>query len=304
MAMSSCVRPLYRLSLGWVTARLQSTEYCAPALRAAAVVCLRGDGAYLESCLRHLIENGLDYAILDNGMDEPSRELLARAPFRDSLLAVESLPFQGTFELERQIEAKERLFERLDADWLVHLDVDEAMHALVEGERLIDSLSRLDAAGYNAIEFDEFVFLPIDQSFVPGAAPQPICTYYLFRPDPGPRLMRARKKRAGLTMAPAGASAGSGHWLFGDDLRLAPERFVLRHYIVRDQDHARRKYIERSFAETELARGWHSNRVGYPPEAFDFPPAAALRRLPEPSSRSFDLSDPKTTHYWQWGAGG
>lgn len=272
-----------------------------PAVRAGAVVCVREDGAYLESCLRHLISHGIDYAILDNGMDADALNLLGRPPFRNSLLALEKLAFHGSFELRRQIEAKEELFRRLDVDWLIHLDVDEVMHAYVEHERLIDSISRLDAAGFNAIAFDEFVFLPIEQPYEPGSALQPICTYYFYRPSEGPRLMRARKKSAGLTMAPAMPDPrAAGHRLFGEGLRLAPERFALRHYLVLDQAHAHRKYVERVFAQVELAAGWHRNRIGYPSRAFTFPPATALRRLSHPASRAFDPSDPKSFHYWQW----
>lgn len=275
-------------------------------LRAAAVICLRDDEAYLEACLSDLIRNGVQYAILDNGMDARAHALLGRPPFCDSLLCLERLPFNGSFELGLQIQAKEALFDRLDVDWLIHLDVDEMMHADIEGERLIDSLARVDAAGFNAIDFDEFVFLPVEQPYDPGAAPQPVCTYYYFRPFEGPRLMRARKKSAGLTMAPPDSdAAASGHLLYGEDIRLAPERFVLRHYIFRDQAHARRKYLERVFADRELAVGWHRNRSGFSPEAFTFPPAAALHRLPDGASRAFDRSEPKAAHYWQWdGAGG
>ncbi len=273
----------------------------APALRAAAVICVRDDGAYLESCLRHLLENGVDFAILDNGMDDAARALLEKPPFRDGLLAVEPLPYDGAFVLDDQLRAKERLFERLDADWLIHLDVDEAMHAYVEGEPLVDSLARIDAAGFNAVNFDEFVFLPVDQPYRPGTACQPLCAYYHFRPDDGPRLMRARKKSAGLTMLrPDGSDAAGGHRLFGSGLKLAPERFVLRHYIFRDQTHARRKYADRSFSAAEVARGWHRNRIGHPADAYAFPPIELLKRLPDPTSRAFDTSDPKRLHYWQW----
>ena len=274
-------------------------------MRAAAVICVREDGAYLESCLRHLLENGVDFAILDNGMDEAARALLERPPFRDGLLAVEPVPYDGAFALEDQLRAKERLFERLDADWLIHLDVDEAMHAYAEDERLVDSLTRIDAAGFNAINFDEFVFLPVDRPYTPGAAPQPLCAYYHFRPKDGPRLMRARKKSAGLTMVrPDGSDAAGGHWLFGKRLRLAPERFALRHYIFLDQAHARRKYVDRSFSEAEVARGWHGNRIGHPPDAYTFPSLELLKRLPDPTSRDFDTSEPKRLHYWQWPARG
>ena len=268
---------------------------------AVAVICLRDDDAYLESCLKHLIAHGIDYAILDNGMGSDARGVLNRAPYRQHLWELQTLPFHGAFELERQIEAKERMFEALQADWLIHLDVDEAMHAYAEGERLIDSLARVGAAGFNVVNFDEYVFLPLDRDYEPGACPQPLTAYYLFKPWDGPHLMRARRKDANLSMAPGGGALAAGHLVFGDAVRISPESFVLRHYIVRDQDHARRKYTRRLFSEAELARGWHGNRVGHAESAFSFPPRSALKQLSNPASRAFDRSDPKREHYWGWG---
>ncbi len=272
-------------------------------MQAVAVICVRGDDPYLEGCLRHLIAHGVDYAVIDNGMSAEDRALLQRAPFRDGLREMRRLPYAGAFELERQIEAKERMFETLEADWLIHLDVDEAMHAYAEGERLIESIARIDALGFNVINFDEYVFLPVDQAYQPGACPQPLTAYYLFEPGPGPRLMRARRKSANLSMAPSGLdSAGAGHAIYGEGLRLAPEAFVLRHYIVTSQDHARRKYTERVYSEVELQRGWHANRTGRPAQAFDFPSAEALKRLPSAGSHALDRSDPRRAHYWDWPA--
>ncbi len=273
----------------------------ASSIRAVAVICIHRGGGYVESCLRHLIDNGVDYAVIDNGMDADCRALLERPAYRRSLVDLHTLPFHGVFELERQIEAKERMFEALDADWLIHLDVDETMHAYVEGERLIDSIARIDAAGFNVINFDEYVFLPVDTDYAPGAAPQPLTCYYLFDPGEGPRLMRARRKSAGLSMVPPDqAPAAAGHLVFGSGLALAPESFVLRHYIVRDQAHAGVKYTRRVFSQAELSRGWHGNRAGRPKAAFDFPSAAALKRLSSPDARDFDRSDPKRQHYWDW----
>ncbi len=270
-------------------------------MRATAVICVRDDDAYVEGCLRHLIDHGVDFAVLDNGMGAEARALLDRPPFRDHLREVRPLPYNGAFELERQIEAKERMFEALDADWLIHLDVDEVMHSYVPEERLIEAIARIDAGGFNVINFDEYVFLPLEQSYRAGACPQPLTAYYLFDPGIGPRLMRARRRSANLSMAPGSSDPGAaGHRLYGDDVRLAAESFVLRHYIFRDQDHARRKYTERAYAPGELTRGWHANRVGRPAAAFDFPPPESLKHLPGAGSQAFDRSDPKRTHYWDW----
>lgn len=264
-------------------------------LRAVAVICVRGDDAYLESCLKHLIAHGVDYAILDNGMSPEALALLDRPLYRQRLRELRPLPFHGAFELERQIAAKARMFEAIDADWLIHLDVDEVMHAYVEGERLSDSLARIEAGGFNVVNFDEYVFLPLEAPFEPGASPQPLTGYYLFDPG-GPRLMRAWRKGAGLSMSLDAA----GHLVTGLGVRLAPEHFVLRHYIVRDQDHARRKYTTRVYAKGELERGWHANRICHAEEAFTLPPRSALKWLDDPSSHRLDRSEPHRQHYWDW----
>jgi hypothetical protein len=267
-----------------------------------AIVCIREDEEYVAGCLSHLIENGVQYAIIDNGLGDASRELLAQARYRKHLVAFAELPFSGAFELDRQIEKKEEVISRLRADWVIHLDADEIMESHVEGESLADAIARIDAQGWTVINFEEYVFLPVDGPYRPGPRlPQPLCSYYYFRPTPGPRLMRARKNSPGLSMTPSSreASAG-GHLVFGSEVKLAPESFALRHYIVRDQDHAYRKYVGRQFAAIELERGWHRNRVGHPQAAYAFPDPASLRRLPRAASRAFDRSDPKSTHYWEW----
>jgi hypothetical protein len=92
-----------------------------------------------------------------------------------------------------------------------------------------------------------------------------------------------------------------GHLLTGSELRLAPERFALRHYMVRSQEHAFAKYTTRIFAGGDLARGWHQARFNQKIESFNLPPAAVLRRLPFVGHRELDRSDPWDMHYWKRG---
>ena len=266
-----------------------------------AIICIREDDDYVANCLSHLIDNDVHYAIIDNGLSDASRELLATSRFRSRLVDLTELPFTGEFELNRQIETKEEIISRLGADWVIHLDVDEIMESHVDGETLAEAIARVDAQGWTVVNFEEYVFLPVDEPYRPGPDRQPLRCYYYFRPWSGPRLMRARKKDAGLTMvSPAGVPFGAGHALFGGEARVAPESFALRHYIVRNQEHALAKYPGRRFASSELDRGWHHSRVGHPAGAYGLPDARALRQLPHADARTFDRSDPKSTHYWQW----
>jgi hypothetical protein len=106
--------------------------------------------------------------------------------------------------------------------------------------------------------------------------------------------MRAR--RTDITISHV---EGAGH-VFSGDYKLAEETMALRHYVVRDQEHAYQKYTGRKFPADELAIGWHTNRHGQPRQSFTFPPAHALKALSTPDSRDFDRSAPFKTHYWQW----
>src|ERR1700688_5162437 len=88
------------------------------------------------------------------------------------------------------------------------------MHSYREGEGLRDALSRLDAEGWNVVNFDEFVFLPIERDYQPEMwGRQPISYYYFFQPS-SPRLMRAWKRNGGFSSAAFG-----GHLLAGSNLR-------------------------------------------------------------------------------------
>jgi glycosyltransferase involved in cell wall biosynthesis len=259
-----------------------------------AVVAIRNEEAYLANCLRHLARNGIDFAIVDNGSTDASADIYRRGEFRANLVEVRHLPFDGTFSLVEQLRCKTEIIEQLATDWVIHVDADEIMHSYREGETLNDALTRVAAGGWNATNFDEFVFLPIEHDYVVDAhAPQALEHYYFFEPR-SPRLMRAWQKSAGLTMIGHG-----GHLLSGPDLRLADERFALRHYLFRDQAHAFEKYPVRSFAPDELERGWHRARAGHPAHAFVFPPAAALKRIVPPNARALDRSEPWTQHFWQ-----
>ena len=263
-------------------------------MNVTAVLAIRNEEACLANCLRHLVRNGVDFVVIDNGSADGSAEIYRRREFTKGLVDVLELPFAGVFSLSTQLERKMDVIRALETDWVIHLDADEIMHSRTEGEPLNEALARIDAAGWNAVNFEEFVFLPVENDYVPDAhGHQPLLHYYFFRPS-SPRLIRAWKKTAGFSLVEQ-----AGHLLTGPDLRLGPEYLVLRHYIFRNQEHAFHKYPAREFSVDDLARGWHGNRVNQPMESFRFPPAGYLRKLSVSDARSMDRSDPWDVHYWQ-----
>ena len=260
-----------------------------------AIIACRNEESYLENCLRHLLANGISFAIIDHESSDGTVGLLKSPDLRKGLVHYQVLPFIGVFELRAQLDAKEALAERLAADWVIHHDADEVMHSYRQDETLHDAIVRLAAKGANVINFDEFVFLPVDNAYVPGAGPQPLCHYYFFEPSPC-RLMRAWNRRDGL-----GMKRSSGHRRTGEGIHFADESLALRHYIFRSQMHAYQKYTLRLFSVYETRElGWHANRVNQPINRFGFPPASLLERLDSPASSALSKARPKAQHYWQW----
>lgn len=259
-----------------------------------AILAIRNEEAMLGNCLRHLVRNGLRVAIIDNGSTDDSASIYRASEFAAHIVEVTELPFAGVFALEEQLRAKQAVAERIGGDWILHVDADELMHSYRADETLAEGLARLGAEGWNAVNFDEFVFLPIERDYPVRADGFPDLSLYYFYQPSFPRLMRAWRPGAGLSPVESG-----GHQLGGAGRRLAPESFALRHYPFRSQAHAYEKYATRSFAAAELARGWHWQRVGQPRRRFRFPAAGRLKRLPTPACRALERSDPWALHYWQ-----
>ena len=259
-----------------------------------AVLAIRNEEACLANCLRHLVRNGIDFVIIDNNSLDASAEIYRRREFAANLVDVQDLPFAGAFSLTEVLQRKMEIIESLNTDWVVHLDADEVMHSYREEETLNEALFRLDANGWNVINFDEFVFLPIEHDYVAEApGHQPMSHYYFYQPF-APRLMRAWKKVSGFSLTEHG-----GHLLTGSDIRLARERLALRHYIVRSQEHAFEKYLKRVFAANDLERGWHQARLNQKMDSFRLPSSAVLRKLPTVGHRNLDRTDPWKVHYWK-----
>ena len=173
-------------------------------MNVTAVLAIRNEEAYLANCLRDLISNGLNFVIIDNDSTDSSAQIYGRREFAPHLVQVCRLPFSGVFSLSEQLQRKMEVIEALNSDWVVHVDADEILHSYREGEGLREALSRLDAEGWNVVNFDEFVFLPIERDYEQEMwGRQPISYYYFFQPS-SPRLMRAWKRDGGFSSAAFG----------------------------------------------------------------------------------------------------
>ena len=256
-----------------------------------AIVCVRNERGYLDGLIKNLRGQGIDIVFIDNASTDGSREIID-GHVGSSVLRVLDLAYKGSFSLSDQLQAKAGVEKTLKHDWIMHVDADEIHHASSDNISLVDVARRADKGGYNAINFEEFVFLP---QLGQDTSHLETLRYYYFAPL-FHRLVRLYRRGQGLDNR-----AGAGHRVNGNPI-IYPQNQVLRHYIALDQSHLIKKYLGRVFDETELRKGWHRNRVGLTEEML------SLRRfeddmfdyLPTRDSRAFLRNRPRNRHFWSW----
>ena len=256
-------------------------------MRIVVLLTFRNEARTLARTLEHLATQAVDVCLIDHGSQDGSRAIaesfLGRGVFR-----IVDQPYDGQFNLPEQMRFKERLLSSIDADWFMHNDADEIRHAPRRFANLRDGIAHWDREGYNAIEFDEFIFLPTDneqrferRDFVAGMR-----HYYYFKPQPLHRLNAWKN-----TGVPVDLHTHFGHRAEFEGRRIAPEPFIMRHYIVLSRAHALAKYCARVHSETEIRTfGWNDERVGFRPEKLKFPPKEQLKFLGP--DEAFDTTDP------------
>jgi glycosyltransferase involved in cell wall biosynthesis len=250
-------------------------------MKVLAIIAARNEGRYIDRCCRHLVEQGVDFAVIDNESTDDTRARAERFRGR-GLVHVETHPYTGFYDWIGLLRRKEEIARQLDAEWYMHLDADEIPEPPVRGERLLERIREVDAQGCSAVNFDEFVFVPTSADerhegtdYVAGMR-----KYFFFEPWPQ-RLVRLWKKAADIDLSSSG-----GHDARFEGRSLYPVNFALRHYIALSESHLRRKYTsERTYSAEEVARGWHGWRATF---------ASAAVRLPEPS----ELADTTTDGGW------
>ncbi|MDD3813708.1 MAG: ATP-binding cassette domain-containing protein [Desulfocapsaceae bacterium] len=260
--------------------------------RVVALLAIRNEALYLPRCLEHLHQQGIETCVIDNDSCDESlaiaKQYLGRGVFR-----IERQPYTGYFDLVEQLRIKEQLAAEIEADWFIHHDADEIREPPPGFSTLLAALIMVDQAGYNAVNFDEFVFLPVEndcEDSEPSDFVARFRDYYFFSPQPLHRV-NAWKKQS----SPVDLVSMAGHQVVFPKRNLYPEAFILRHYLALSRKHLLKKYgQERIYSPKEVEeRQWHGARARFDPSKVRLPRRQELKNF---DNDGWDRSNPFTTH--------
>ena len=222
--------------------------------RVTALMAAHNEEDIVGQVVRDLVEQGIGVYLLDHGSTDDTRGEVERAAGR-ALVGLERLDVEG-FSLQAILERKAQLARELDASWFINQDADELRESPWTDANLFEGIRRVDALGYNAIDFEVLNFWPTHDDFRKGDDVR--AAFPLFeRGGTFDRLqIRGWKKVDG----PFDLLSSGGHEIAFAGRRVFPLRFLLRHYPIRGQAHGERKVFQERrprFAASERQRGWH-----------------------------------------------
>lgn len=269
-------------------------------MRVVALLATYNEERFIERCIRHYIEHGVEVFLLDNDSTDRTVEL-AETYRGKGLIGIERFPRAGVFDWRAILRRKEELADTLDADWFMHVDADEIRVPPRPGRALRDMFSEVDETGFNAVNFMEFTFIPTreEPDHDHPRFTETMLSYYPFAPTFPHRLNAWKRQPARVDLASIG-----GHHVQFAGLRMFPESFPMRHYLFLSVSHFIEKYARRLHNEADLKKGWHGWRARVVPSLVELPSRDELRTYR--GDESLDASNPRAQHYaeqWSRSAG-
>jgi glycosyltransferase involved in cell wall biosynthesis len=260
-------------------------------MRIVALMTIRNEALYLARTLKHLYSQGVETCVIDNGSTDSSREIvqsfLGKGVFR-----IESLPYKEAFELLTILQNEERLAREIEADWFLHHDADEIREAPAPFTTLKEGIEEADRLGYNAVNFEDFVFVPTSdtEAYEGTDFVKEMRYYYLFAPRPLHRVNAWKKTSALIDLG-----GFAGHQVEFEGRKIFPTNFILRHYMFLSKAHAIEKYTKRTYSTSEVQKlGWHGFRPNFKSHHLKLPGKKKLHQLQE--NGIWNKTDPLIKH--------
>ncbi len=128
-------------------------------MRIVAILATFNEARFIAGCDQHLRDQGVDVYLIDNESTDDTVALAERY-LGAGVIGIESMPRAGASDLQARLKRKEELAQRLDADWLMHVDADEFHVVPAPRRSLAQAFAEADEGGFNAVNFIEYTFIP------------------------------------------------------------------------------------------------------------------------------------------------
>ena len=263
-------------------------------MRVIAILASYNEERFIGGCLEHLFGQGVEAYLIDNCSTDRTVEIAEHYLGR-GLIGIETFPREdGLYYWEAILRRKEELAATLEADWFMHMDPDEIRLPPRSDRTLAQAFAQVEAQGYNAVNFVEFVFVPTQEApdHDHPRFQQTMKWYYAFQrsfPEWRPHRRNAWKRQP----EKVDLAGRSGHRVRFPGLRMSPEFFKMRHYLFLSAPHALHKYANKKFDATSGSQ-MRAQLTGLPLEGIELPSQKELHYYT--SDDQLDLSNPRTQH--------
>jgi glycosyltransferase involved in cell wall biosynthesis len=225
--------------------------------RVCAIVPCFNERDVIVATVRRLVSQGIEVVVVDNESTDGSADLV-REHFGTERVAVETWSANGTYELASLLRRIEQIAASHPADWIVMQDADEVRQPPWLGVSLRDALWTMQRRGFNAVDHTVLNFVPVPADRFAEGDPADALLHFDF----GRHRGYFHQIRAWRNVGPVSLAQHGGHVAEFPGRRVAPYKFLLRHYPIRSQEHGLRKIlVERRprWPPEELAKGWHTH---------------------------------------------
>lgn len=264
-----------------------------PLPRVCAMVPVHDEIRMVGPCLDHLIALGCHVHVF---CDRSPPEVVAQAEQRlgRGVVAVEQRQSSTCFDLTALLREAEKFANQADYDWFLRCDVDEFRLPERPDESLPAFVARVEAAGFNAVNFRELVFIPTCEQpdHDHPRFRETMRRYYVFQPRP---LFRCQlwKKPDG----PIDLITYAGHRVDFPGMQVYPHFPPMCHYLYLSRDHFLKKYAARTYPKEELEKGWHGWRQRIADVEVQLPHDTELALYDLARPCEVDSSNPRTTPF-------
>jgi len=266
-------------------------------MRIIGIIPVYNESDNIGFVLDHLLSQGIEPVVLDNGSTDGSDRICLRYKNR-GLLWLEKLKTDN-FDFNLILNTLYQTALTFQPDWVLLNAADEFLESPFPNVTLKAAIEQEDAIGCNLIQFNNFEFFPTekDQDATDPDVRKRL-KYYTWNDD---LQFRCWKVFPGVQV-----SGTAGHYpLFPENLktRIADTKYVLRHYRIRSYEHGLRKiFSERipRYIPEEKKQGKHIHYDNFKPEPRYF--IINSRNLTE--YKDDNRWKVRKTFDWTWGVQG